>query len=51
MYNYKLKTDGNILKNEDNIENRETGEAPILKEEVKWIKKNTNVDEWYTDLA
>ena len=32
---YKLKTDANIWKNEDDIENREAGEAPILKEEVE----------------
>ena len=44
LYNYKLKTDENILKNEDNIENRETGEATIgfLKEVEKavWMLKN-----------
>ena len=35
LYNCILKkTDANILKNEDKVENRETGEAPILKEEV-----------------
>ena len=30
----QLKTDANILKNEDKIENRETGDASTLQEEV-----------------
>ena len=34
LYNYKLKTDANISKSEDNIENRETGDSPILKEQT-----------------
>ena len=35
-YNYKLKADVlNILKSEDKLENRGTGEALILKEEVE----------------
>ena len=35
LYNYKLKTDASILKREDDVENRETGESPILKEKVE----------------
>ena len=35
LYSYKLQTDASILKNEDDVENRETGESPILKEEVE----------------
>jgi len=35
LYNYQLKTDANILKDTGKIENRETGESPILKEEVE----------------
>ena len=35
LYNYKLKTDASILESEDDVENRETGDSPILKEEVE----------------
>ena len=35
LNNYKLKPEPNTLKNEDKIENNETGEAPILREEVE----------------
>ena len=36
LYNWKLKTNANasILKSEDDVENRETGDLTILKEEV-----------------
>ena len=33
LCNYKLKTDASLLKNEDKIENRETGQRAILKQE------------------
>ena len=35
LYNYKLDTDTRILESEDDVESRETGESPILKEEVE----------------
>ena len=35
MYNYKLKTDANILRSGEDVENRETGHSPILNEEVE----------------
>ena len=35
LYNYKLKTDASILKSEGDVENRQTGESSILKEEVE----------------
>ena len=33
--NYKLKTDANILRSGDDVENRETGDSSVLKEEVE----------------
>ena len=33
LYSYKLRTDAIISKNVNKIENRQIGEAPILKEE------------------
>ena len=35
--NYKLKTDASILKSDDNVANRETGESPVLREEVEKV--------------
>ena len=35
LYNCKLKADTNVLKNEDQLENRETREVQILKEEKR----------------
>ena len=35
LYNYKLKNYANILKREDDMDNRKTGDSPILKEEVE----------------
>ena len=35
LYKYKLKTDASILNSEDDMENRETGDSPIIKAEVE----------------
>ena len=53
---YKLKADANIVENEDKIESRETGEAPMLKEAVKkavWLvkdNKSPGVDNIQTEV-
>ena len=56
LYNYKLKTEASILKSEDDVENRETGESPIPKEEeekaVRTLKdgKSPGVDNIPADI-
>ena len=35
LYNYKPKTDVTILRSGDDVENRETGDSPIFKEELE----------------
>ena len=52
LYNYKLQTDAGILKSEDDVANKETGDSPILKEEVQKAdrRKSPGVDNIPADI-